>query len=137
MRPYTLVIAADDIERELPSDVASTKEDRERIAFQEARRRRQQFREEGIPHAFETVLSHTSNLLDLKRLRETDFSLTLFWVVTQEPSLNVERVKRRVAAGGHNVPEEKVKARYIRSLSFCPVPQKWLTLPMSTITPIH
>ena len=113
-------INADDIERELPADAASTKAERERLAFREARRSRQQFREEGLSHAFETVFSHTSNLLDLQRLREAGFSLTLCWVATQDPSLNVERVKRRVAAGGHDVLEDKIRARYTRSLKFLP-----------------
>ena len=113
-------INADDIERELTDDSANTKSERERLAFREARRRRQQFREEGIAHAFETVFSHTSNLLDLQRLRSAGFALTLCWVATQDPSLNVERVHRRVAAGGHDIPEDKIRARYLRSLKFLP-----------------
>ena len=148
MRPYVLVIAgpngsgkstlirqlqrepafpfpdnyinADDIERELAPDIAGAKSERERMAFQEARRRRQQFRDEGVPHAFETVFSHASNLLDLQRLRTAGFDLTLCWVATEDSSLNVERVKRRVAAGGHDIPEDKIRARYIRSLKFLP-----------------
>ena len=113
-------INADDIERELTADPASTKAERELIAFREARRRRQQFREEGVAHAFETVFSHTSNLLDLQRLRTSGFLLTLCCVTTQDPELNVERVKRRVASGGHAIPDDKVRARYARSLKFLP-----------------
>ena len=113
-------INADDIERELAADVADTKVKRERLAFREARNRRQQFREAGLPHAFETVFSHTSNLLDLQRLRRAGFYLTLCWVATQNASLNVERVKRRVEAGGHDIPEDKIRARYVRSLKFLP-----------------
>jgi predicted ABC-type ATPase len=113
-------INADDIERELPPDATSTKSEREKLAFQEARRRRKQFREEGIPHAFETVFSHTSNLLDLQRLRESGYSLRLYCVTTQDAALNVERVKRRVLVGGHGIPEDKVRARYARSLKFLP-----------------
>ena len=113
-------INADDIERDLAPDVADTKAERERLAFREARDRRRQFREDGVPHAFETVFSHTSNLLDLQRLRSAGFDLTLCWVATQDSSLNVERVKRRVAAGGHAIPEDKIRARYVRSLKVLP-----------------
>ena len=113
-------INADDIERALAPDVADTKAERERLAFREARSRRQQFREEGVSHSFETVFSHTSNLLDLQRLRSAGFDLTLCWVATQNASLNVERVNRRVAAGGHDIPEDKIRARYVRSLQFLP-----------------
>lgn len=113
-------INADDIERELSVDGADTKGERERQAFREARRRRQHYREECLDHAFETVFSHASNLLDMQRLRNAGYQLTLCFVATQDATLNVERVKRRVQAGGHYVPEEKVRARYQRSLKFVP-----------------
>lgn len=116
----TNYINADDIERSLSPARAASKEQREKQAFQIARQLRRRYREEGSDHAIETVFSHSSNLLDLMRLRAVGFSVTLCYVATTNPSLNVERVRRRVLAGGHYVPEEKVRERYIRSLRFLP-----------------
>ncbi len=33
------------------------------------------------------------------------------------PAINIQRVKTRVAAGGHTVPEDKIVSRYHRSLA--------------------
>ncbi len=38
-------------------------------------------------------------------------------MATDTPAINVQRVKTRVAAGGHNVPEDKIISRYHRSLA--------------------
>jgi hypothetical protein len=56
----------------------------------------------------------------MQRLRNAGYQLTLCFVATQDATLNVERVKRRVQAGGHHVPEEKVRARHQRSLLLLP-----------------
>ena len=37
-------------------------------------------------------------------------------MLTADSSINVERVRSRVADGGHPVPEEKIISRYERSL---------------------
>jgi predicted ABC-type ATPase len=42
------------------------------------------------------------------------------FVLTASASLNVARIRARVAAGGHDVPEAKVRARYTRSLGNLP-----------------
>ena len=43
-------------------------------------------------------------------------SLQAVFVLTSNPEINVERVKSRVKAGGHDVPTEKIVSRYERSL---------------------
>jgi predicted ABC-type ATPase len=37
-------------------------------------------------------------------------------VATEDPGINISRVRNRVGQGGHNVPEDKIVARYFRSL---------------------
>jgi predicted ABC-type ATPase len=37
-------------------------------------------------------------------------------VATEDPEINVSRVRNRVALGGHPVPEDKIVSRYHRSL---------------------
>lgn len=68
---------------------------------------------------FETVFSHHSNVAFLEALKVLGYEVILYFVCTGDPSINVERVKNRVASGGHNVPEDKIIARYSRSLHYC------------------
>ena len=65
---------------------------------------------------FETVLSTDRNLELLRSAKEQGYEIHAVFVITRDPRINVERVKARVKAGGHNVPEEKIISRYERSL---------------------
>lgn len=42
------------------------------------------------------------------------------YVLTASPDINVIRVKAREAAGGHGVPEEKIRSRYTKALALVP-----------------
>lgn len=44
----------------------------------------------------------------------------LYYIATEDPGINVQRVKNRVAEGGHDVPEAKIVSRYHRSLANLP-----------------
>ena len=69
---------------------------------------------------FETVLS-TERYLDLLReAKSNDYFIRGYYVLTCDPELNVYRVKSRVAAGGHDVPEDKIRARYLRAMKLIP-----------------
>ncbi len=66
---------------------------------------------------FETVLSTERNLDLLSRAKEAGYEIYAVFVLTCEPAINVKRVKERAAAGGHDVPEEKIISRYHKSLA--------------------
>ncbi|RXK83630.1 toxin [Filimonas effusa] len=66
--------------------------------------------------SFETVMSHPSKLETLKKSASAGFKNYLYFVSTADPSINIERVADRVLKGGHNVPSDKIKERYFRSL---------------------
>lgn len=68
---------------------------------------------------FETVFSHQSNVAFLEALKVLGYEVILYFVCTGDPSINVGRVKNRVASGGHNVPDDKIISRYSRSLYYC------------------
>ena len=40
--------------------------------------------------------------------------------MTSNAGVNVARVRARVAAGGHDVPEDKIRSRYHRALALLP-----------------
>lgn len=66
--------------------------------------------------SFETVMS-SPDKVDLLRLAQgCGYRTYLYFVATEHPDINVERVKLRVSEGGHDVPAEKIVSRYYRSL---------------------
>lgn len=67
--------------------------------------------------SFETVMSHPSKVDILVRAKEEGYTVLLYFVGTDDPQTNVERVALRVAQGGHPVPVEKIKDRWLRTMS--------------------
>ena len=74
----------------------------------------------GIDFTFETVLSTDRNLNLLKRAKEQGYFVRCIYVLTSDPSINVSRVRSREEAGGHGVPEERIRARYEKALNLVP-----------------
>ena len=65
------------------------------------------------PFIAETVFSHPSKLVLLREADAAGFYTALHVVMVPE-ELAVARVAARVVAGGHAVPEEKIRGRYQR-----------------------
>lgn len=76
---------------------------------------------EGRSLAFETVLSMPDKIDFIQRAKQAGFFVRLFFVGTDNPSINAKRVALRVMEGGHDVPITKIIARYTRSLANCSV----------------
>lgn len=70
----------------------------------------------GISLSFETVMSHSSKLEQLKAATRNGYRTYLYYVATDDPTINIRRVQARVFKGGHSVPEQKIIDRYYRSL---------------------
>jgi predicted ABC-type ATPase len=70
-----------------------------------------------ISFSFETVMSHIGKVKFLDEAQRVGFRTYLYYVATEDADINVERVKIRVASGGHSVPEEKIRSRYQGSLA--------------------
>lgn len=71
----------------------------------------------GQDFTFETVLSTDRNLGLLKRAKEAGYKIFAVFVMTCDPQINIERVKKRFEGGGHDVPEDKIISRYEKSLA--------------------
>lgn len=67
----------------------------------------------GRPFIAETVFSHVSKLELVETARDAGYVVVLHVLLIPE-ELAVQRVRHRVAAGGHDVPEGKVRQRYHR-----------------------
>jgi predicted ABC-type ATPase len=66
--------------------------------------------------AFETTLASRTLLPRIQAMQRAGylFHLTFFWLPSAD--MAVERVARRVASGGHSIPEEVIRRRYERGL---------------------
>jgi predicted ABC-type ATPase len=67
--------------------------------------------------SFETVMSAPDKVELLREARALGFRTYLYFIATEDPAINIQRVKNRVAEGGHDVPEGKIVDRYRRSLA--------------------
>lgn len=86
-------------------------------AAQLAEKQREEHLEQMQEFCFETVLSTERNLKLLKKARAKGYFIRCYYILTADSMINVWRVKARVESGGHNVPEDKVIARYDRALA--------------------
>ena len=90
-----------------------------------------------VDFAFETTLSTKSYMQFIRhaKLEGYDVSLVYFWL--NSPELAIERVKIRVASGGHDIPDDVVRRRYwagIKNLSqlYLPICDYWTLIDNST-----
>lgn len=70
-----------------------------------------------IPFTLETVMSHPSKVELLAQAQQAGYRTYLYFVATDDPAINISRVKSRVKLGGHAVPEDRIVTRYHRSLA--------------------
>lgn len=56
----------------------------------------------------------------MQRAKELGYEVQCIYVLTCDENINVARVKARYASGGHDVPEDKIRVRYHRTLALLP-----------------
>jgi len=78
---------------------------------------RKKLLERKVSFTFETVMSHRSKVDLLARTQQVGYRTYLYFVATDDPAINVSRVRNRVRSGGHAVPEDRIVTRYYRSLN--------------------
>jgi predicted ABC-type ATPase len=71
--------------------------------------------------AIETTLSGRSYLQMMLDAKARGFEVRLVYIGTESVEINLARIRNRVLAGGHDVPENDVRRRYQRSLENLPV----------------
>lgn len=108
--PGSAFVNADEIARQRwPDDPASHAYEAARVAAQT----RATLIELGASFIAETVFSHPSKLELVDAAHAADYTIVVHVLLIPE-DLAVERVRRRVSAGGHDVPENKIRERYQR-----------------------
>lgn len=66
--------------------------------------------------AFETTLATKSYAAKIREAKEKGYTVTLLFFWLQNYDLAIERVRVRVKEGGHDIPEEVIKRRYLRGV---------------------
>ncbi len=84
-----------------------------------AEKTREQCLAEMRSMAFETVYSIQNKVDFVKRAKDAGFFVRFFFICTNDPSINAQRVALRVMEGGHDVPITKIVNRYYRSIANC------------------
>jgi predicted ABC-type ATPase len=86
------------------------------LAWYEGKRLLERAITERLDYAFETTLGGNtiSGLLD--RALSVGIEVRIWYVGLASADLHVARVRSRVSRGGHDIPEEKIRERYARSL---------------------
>ncbi len=69
----------------------------------------------------ETVLSRSDKLDFIVKAKSIGYKIVSIFVGTKSADINCERVKKRFSQGGHDVPEEKIRKRYYRSMENLPL----------------
>lgn len=90
--------------------------------------------------AFETTLAARSFAPFLQRCSGRQYRINLLYFWLRSPDLAVERVARRVASGGHSIPEEVIRRRYERGRKnlvelYLPLCDRWIVYDNSDNSP--
>ena len=85
------------------------------IAWTEGKRLLECAIEKKLDLAFETTLGGNTIAALLQRAAETRLDVRVWYVGLSTPELHIARVRARVAKGGHDIPESKIRERYHRS----------------------
>ena len=66
-------------------------------------------------YAFETTLGANTIPRLIKAAAQAGMEVALWYCGLKSPELNIQRVAARVAKGGHDIPQEKIRTRWISS----------------------
>ena len=118
----------DDIARELnPSDPTAARIE----AGKEALRRIDELLAKGESFAIESTLSGVLYVKVLERAKSLGYETTIAYVFVDSPEVCIARIAARVQNGGHFIPDEDVRRRYVRSKvnfvgTYMPLVDHWM-----------
>ena len=71
----------------------------------------------GQSFAFESTISGRVHLSMIERAREMRYKIILIYVYLEHVEQNITRVRQRVGLGGHHVPEDTIRSRWVKSFA--------------------
>ncbi len=70
----------------------------------------------GESFAFETTLSGLTYIKHIQRWRRQGYHVTLFFLSLPNPEVAIARVAERVRQGGHHIPVDVIRRRFVAGL---------------------
>jgi len=112
----------------------------ERVAIEAGRIMLKRLRElagKQVSFAFETTLASRLFADWLSELKRAGYRTSVTFLSLPSPELAVERVKHRIASGGHSVPDDIIRRRFVRGLQnlmklYMPIIDEWVVYDNST-----
>ena len=91
--------------------------------------------------AFETTLSGKGYIKKITNWKSKRYEIIIYFLTIPSVEFAIERVKLRVARGGHNIPEQVIRRRFDRSLLnfnifYKPLADSWIIFDTSGNLPI-
>ncbi|TSJ80901.1 MAG: zeta toxin family protein [Candidatus Cardinium sp.] len=89
--------------------------------------------EKEVNFALETTLASRSYVSFIKRAKNKDYVISLYYFWLSSVDIAKERVQKRIANGGYNIPVETIERRYNRSIVnlvtlYLPICDNWIIL---------
>ncbi|MBR3076185.1 MAG: zeta toxin family protein [Bacteroidales bacterium] len=81
-------------------------------------RRIEYLMDQGADFSIETTLATRSLVSIIEDARKRNYTITILYLWVQSPEIAIQRVRDRVAAGGHNIPEHVLRRRYTTGLKY-------------------
>ncbi len=100
----------------LAASKSMTQEEANSRAWDEGKRRLEDAIRTKEDFVFETTLGGTTITALLARALDEGLEVALFYVGLEKVELHIERVRARAQAGGHDIPEFKIRERYTSSI---------------------
>lgn len=101
--------------RILVANPASSTAEANSAAWHEGKRLLERAIAERLDFAFETTLGGQTISALLHEALAAGIDVRMWFAGLSSPELHMARVRSRVARGGHDIPEEKIRERYDRS----------------------
>lgn len=91
-------------------------EETQSMAWQQGKRLLERAIAERLDYAFESTLGGNTITSLLDNAMSSGVEVRIWYVGLASPELHIARVRARVARGGHDIPEQRIRERYTRSL---------------------
>jgi predicted ABC-type ATPase len=101
--------------RILTANPVFTQEEANSAAWNEGKRLLERAIDERRNFAFEATLGGRTIAALLEKALSAGIEVRVWYVGLESPELHIARVHSRVEKGGHDIPEAKIRERYVRS----------------------
>ncbi len=100
-----------------------------------------EYAKRGLDFSFETTLSDKAYASLLTGLKPKGYALHFFFLWLPGAELAIARIKERVREGGHYVPAEDVRSRFVRGIKnfftlYEPLADSWMLFDNSQTKPV-